>query len=208
MLKYLFGKKKKKLPVLNRNSLSKIQQFLIQQPNPNLKNVETLSLLFKNTPRPRQNPIAVLSAKPRLNKKHTQGLTARNIQKMGYPRGPYPHVMSGGRFSEGDVELFNFLAKNIAKRKKIPYMEFWPNVRNMSYNNLLKMESMNTKKSKNNINKSVRRRAPRGLEYMYGKHNNYPGAISNYRNAINNLNTYQNSLPIKVRGALNRIANK
>jgi hypothetical protein len=204
MLKYLFGKKKK-LPVLNnKTALTVIQEKLIQ---PNLKNLTAMRLAVR-THKPSQKRIAVLRGKPRLNKKHTQGLTARNIQKMGYPRGPYPHVMSGGNFSEGNVELFlfNFLSKNIAKRKKIPYTEFRPTVMNLSYNNLLTMESRNTRKSKNNINKSVRRRAPRGLEYMYGKHNNYPDANSNYRNAINKLNTYQNSIPNRVRGALNRIA--
>lgn len=205
MLKYLFGKKKKLPPVLNQNSLSKIQEKL------NLTNLLAFRKVFR-APRPTQKHIAVLSGKPRLNKKHTQSLTAQNIQKMGYPRGPYPRVRfnnEGGEFTEGtNTELSHFLSKNIAKRKKIPHMEFilTPGIMQMSYNNLLTMESRNTRKSKNNINKSVRRRAPRGLEYMYGKHHNYPGVNNNYRRGINKLRRYQNSVPNKVRGALNRIA--
>ena len=201
MLKYLFGKKKKSV-VLNKNLLTAVQNKL-----PNVKSLTAMRLAVR-THKPSQKRIAVLRVKPLIKKKHTRGLTARKIQKMGYPRDPYPQVMSGGNFSEGNVELFNFLSKTIAKRRGITNMEFWPTVKNLSYNNLVTMESRNTGKSKNNINKSVRRRAPRGFEYMYGTHNNYENVNNNYRKRINNLRRYQNSVPNRVRGALNRIANE
>ena len=195
----------------NRDTLNKVRKKL-----PNLGSVASMTKAFKTQHRPSQKFLAGLKVKPLINKKHTGGLSARTVQRMGYPRsGPYPQVRlnNNGQFTEtAEAELTHFLATQIAKRKNMNYMTFWlTGAKNMTYNNLLNMESRNTNKSKNSINKKVRRLAPRGMEYAHG---NYPNINNNgrrgmnnyYRTNINRLARYQNEVPTKVRGALNKIA--
>ena len=125
------------------------------------------------------------------NKKLKGNLSARNIQKMGYPENVFPVHMLNGKFTEGNnVALYNAAMRKVNNA----------NIATNNYYSLINRMTSNRFPTHNNVNKYLRRTAPRGLRYS-----RLAGGENVYKNRINKLHRYQVGVPGRVQKALNRL---
>ena len=147
----------------------------------------SLGVSSKGVKKSSQKNVAILALKNK-NFPRKKFLSARNVQKMGYPAGVYPVHALGGKFTEGNVALWN------AARRKLENANM-----NTNYYELLNSLTNNKNIYPNNVNRRLRRTATRGMAYT-----NEAGG--NSRANINALHRYQVGLPGFVEKRLNKFS--
>lgn len=163
----------------------------------NAKTVASLRATSKHMIRkPTQKQMAMLRVKNLIKNIHKKQPTATQVRRRGYPMNKMPAVNLQGELVEGNAAaLPNALANRLVQKSGINKMTLSTRY---TYPQLLAMEAAYTGRSINNINRNLRKTAPRGIRYTVL-------AGSNYKTIINRIEKYGKKVPRKVREALNRL---